>query len=81
MHQLVGTSILFRKKKQVFFSLVKVGGMRVAAPRPRHTSQGEDKDKATKTEANADDQETSKDQKVEGENAGESTAQEGETSG
>jgi hypothetical protein len=43
------------------FKIVKVGGMRVSAPRPRHTSQGEDK-----TADAEGDQETSGDNEAAG---------------
>jgi hypothetical protein len=58
-------NLIFNLKFFFFSLIVKVGGMRVSAPRPRHTSHGEEKN----TEGN---QETS------GDNAAASEAKEGE---
>jgi hypothetical protein len=52
--------------------IVKVGGMRVGAARPRHTSQGEDKEKSAGGDAEGG-QETS------GDHAAASGAKEGKT--
>ncbi len=38
----------------LFLSIVKVGGMRVSAPRPRHTSHGEDKNTESAQETSGD---------------------------
>jgi hypothetical protein len=51
--------ILFDQNKRFFFfEIVKVGGMRVGASRPRQTSQGDDKNKNISSEETTEDNAT-----------------------
>jgi hypothetical protein len=59
MLQLVRITLSYLiKTKDFFFEIVKVGGMRVGASRPRQTSQGDDKNKNISSEETTEDNAT-----------------------